>query len=164
MVFKWQNKRILWCHESTISDGVDDIFEEDVSAHCLAVGDDGLLVFTLSVPTVQLHTAAAGQQDLSVHLDTGFPPELSAAEICVVRGVDVVVGQGLIHILVDVQPANLKAKRWQMNFFSYLSRKTGEFSSDIRYLVKASLPMAFLFMSSGSVSYLVTISNTRASL
>ena len=72
--------------------------------------NDFIVILSLSVPTIQLHTAAAGEQDLSVHLDTGFPPELSAAEICIVRRVDVVVGQGLIHILVDVQPANLKAR------------------------------------------------------
>ena len=68
--------------------------------------DDGLLVLPLPVPAVQLNTAAAGQQDLPVHLHTGFPTKLSAAEIRVVRGVDVVVGQGLVHILVDIQPEN----------------------------------------------------------
>ena len=43
---------------------------------------------------------------LSVHLYAGLAPELPAGEVGVVRGVDVVVGQGLVHILVDIQPEN----------------------------------------------------------
>ena len=36
---------------------------------------------------------------LSVHLDTGLAAKLPAGEVGVVRGVDVVVGKGLIHVL-----------------------------------------------------------------
>ncbi len=36
---------------------------------------------------------------LSVHLHARLAPELSAGEVGVVGGVDIVVGQGLVHIL-----------------------------------------------------------------
>ena len=41
---------------------------------------------------------------LSVNLYAGFASELPPGEVGVVAGVDVVVGQRLVHVLVDVQP------------------------------------------------------------
>jgi hypothetical protein len=40
---------------------------------CVSVCDVRLLVLLLSVPEVQLDTAAAGEQDLPVHLQAGPP-------------------------------------------------------------------------------------------
>ena len=86
--------------------------------------DDGAFVLVFAVPAVQLDAAAATQQDLkqnkafvsiklnilditfmylSVNLHTGLPSKLPPGEIRVVTGVDIVVGEGLIHVLVDVQ-------------------------------------------------------------
>ena len=42
----------------------------------------------------------ARQEGLPVHLDSAFPPKLLAGEVGVVGGVDVVVGEGLVHLLV----------------------------------------------------------------
>ena len=78
-------------------------FEEDVGAHGFAVRDDRLLVFALAVPAVELDAATAGQQRLSVHLDRGLAAELAPAQVRVVRGVDVVMRQWLVHVLVDLE-------------------------------------------------------------
>ena len=43
-----------------VLDGLDRIFEEDLGGECVAVVDHRLIVW--SIPTVQLHTAAALQQ------------------------------------------------------------------------------------------------------
>ncbi|GIZ01632.1 hypothetical protein CEXT_632381 [Caerostris extrusa] len=47
---------------------------------------------------------ASCQQHLSVHLDGRPSPELSSRQVSVMRGVDVVVRHGLVHLHVDVQP------------------------------------------------------------
>ena len=51
---------------------------------------------------ITTNSPAASQQRLSVHLGGTLAPELSAGEVGVVRGVDVVVAQGLVHVLVNV--------------------------------------------------------------
>lgn len=57
MVFKWQDDGIVWRHESCVSQGVDDIFKEDVGAHRHAVGDDWLFVFAFPVPAVEFYAS-----------------------------------------------------------------------------------------------------------
>ena len=42
---------------------------------------------------------------LAVHLYAGLAPELSAGQVGVVGGVDVVFTQRLVHVLVDIHPA-----------------------------------------------------------
>jgi len=54
---------------------------------------------------------AACEKDLSVHLDGGASAELAWGEVGVVRRVDVVVGQRLVHVLVDVQTVQ---KHWRI--------------------------------------------------
>ena len=78
--------------------------KENFSAHGFAVSDDGLLIAAFAVPAIQFDTAAAGQKCLPIHFDRRFATELSAAQVGVVGGVDVVMGQGLIHFHVNVQP------------------------------------------------------------
>lgn len=56
MVLKRQDDRVVGSNEGGVSQSVDDIFEQDVGTHGLAVGDDWLLVLTFSIPAVQLHT------------------------------------------------------------------------------------------------------------
>jgi len=46
----------------------------------------------------------SSEEHLTIHLDVGSATELSAGEIGVVGGVDVVVTERLVHVLVDVQP------------------------------------------------------------
>lgn len=57
MVLKGENDGVVGGDEGTVSDGGYSIFEEDVSAHCLAVSDDGLLIFSFAIPTVQLYAS-----------------------------------------------------------------------------------------------------------
>ena len=64
MVLKRENDGKLRCDEGAVSNSDDDVSEENVGAHGLAVSYDGLLVLAPAVPAVQLHTAAAGQQGL----------------------------------------------------------------------------------------------------
>lgn len=52
--------------------------EKDLSRHGEAVGNDGLLIWRFAFPTVQLQTAAAGQQTLTVHLRGGHAGELTS--------------------------------------------------------------------------------------
>jgi len=51
---------------------------------------------------VSVNLPAPSEQDLAVHLDRRLAAELSAGEVRVVRRVDVVVTQRLIHVLEDV--------------------------------------------------------------
>ena len=41
---------------------------------------------------------------LPIHFDAGLSSELPTRQVCVVTWVDIVVRQGLVHVLVDVQP------------------------------------------------------------
>ena len=78
--------------------------EVDICAHGLSMGDNDLSkVVSLAVPTVQFDTSAPRQKNLSVDLHTGFAAKLSAGQVRIVTGIDVVVGHRLVHILVDVQ-------------------------------------------------------------
>ena len=54
----------------------------------------------MSVPMPYVYTVS----HLAVDFHAGLSAELFAREIGVVTGVDVVMGQGLVHVLVDVQP------------------------------------------------------------
>lgn len=54
--------------------------EEDLSCHGEAVGDDWLLIWWFSFPTVQLQAAAAGQQTLAVHLRGRNARELTSCK------------------------------------------------------------------------------------
>ena len=65
--------------------------------------DDGFLVFALAVPTVELDAATATEEDLAVHLYGRLASELASAQVRVVRRVDVVVRQRLVHVLVDLE-------------------------------------------------------------
>lgn len=47
---------------------------------------------------------ASGQQHLAVHLHRGLPAKLSPCQIGVVGGADEVVGQRLVHFLVQLEP------------------------------------------------------------
>ena len=68
--------------------------------------DNGLVVFLR--PAVQLHTAAAKQQALDVHLCRGRGLELVSGKIGVMGGVDEVMVEGLTHVvgLVEVLQVN----------------------------------------------------------
>ena len=46
---------------------------------------------------------ASGEKDLPVHFDRGSSTKLSSAQVGVVRGIDEVVRQRLIHVLVVVE-------------------------------------------------------------
>ena len=56
MVLEGENDGVVRGDKGTVSDGNDGVFEEDVCAHGLAVGDDGLFILSFAVPTVQLNT------------------------------------------------------------------------------------------------------------
>ena len=47
---------------------------------------------------------AARQQHLAIHLHRRLPAELPAGQVGVVGGADEVVRQGLVHVLVQLQP------------------------------------------------------------
>ncbi len=64
--------------------------------------NDRFLVL-LAVPTVQFNAPTAGQQDSPVHFDGALAAELPAYKVGVVRRVDDVVAEGLVHVLVDVE-------------------------------------------------------------
>lgn len=61
--------------------------EGDLRRHGEAVCDDGLLLGRPSLPHVQLHAAAAGQQHLPVHLHRGAPGQLARCSVTVTEGV-----------------------------------------------------------------------------
>lgn len=63
--------------------------EGDLRRHGEAVRDDGLLLGRPSLPHVQLHAAAAGQQHLPVHLHRGAPGQLARCSATVAEGVSV---------------------------------------------------------------------------
>ena len=64
--------------------------------------DNGLLVL-LAVPAVQLNAATAGEQHAPIHLHRRLATELSAYQISIVRRVDKIVTQRLIHVLIDIE-------------------------------------------------------------
>ncbi len=74
------------------------------------MGNDWLLVF-LAVPAVELDASASGQQDSSVHFDGRFATELASDQVRVVRRVDYVVAQRLVHVLVQVESVQ---KDWRI--------------------------------------------------
>lgn len=110
--------------------------EQDVCAHGLAVGDNGLLVLSFSIPAIQLYTPGSSevwgckvsywycysdhvsygsrtpeelipgsrQQHLTIHLHWWLPSKLTTGQVSVVGGADEVVGQWLVHLLVELQP------------------------------------------------------------
>ena len=53
------------------------------------------------IPTVYLHTAASLQQSAHVRIQSGPPFYLVSLQVCVVATVDEVVGERLVHVLVD---------------------------------------------------------------
>ena len=55
MILKAEDQRIVRRHECRVANGVYDVFEEDDGAHGFAVGYDGLLILTFTVPAIQLH-------------------------------------------------------------------------------------------------------------
>ena len=103
VVLEGEDDRVVGRDKGAVPDGVDDVLEGNVGAHGLPVGDDGLVVRVVPVPAVQLDAAAPGQQALAVHLHAGLAAELASGQVRVVAGIDVVVRQGLVHVLVDVQ-------------------------------------------------------------
>ena len=109
MVLDRENHRVGRGHEGAFFDGEEDLPEAYLGGEGVAVVDDREAV--ISVPAVQLDTAAAGQQDLdsltstkclpisvnnlSVKLNRGLAFQLVAGEVGVVGGGDVVVGERL---------------------------------------------------------------------
>lgn len=59
VILETQNYGVLGGNERGVSYSVDHVLEEDVGAHSFAVGYNRLLIFALSVPTVQLDAPAA---------------------------------------------------------------------------------------------------------
>lgn len=55
--------------------------KQDFSCHGEAVGNDGLFIWRFALPTVQLQTAAAGQQTLTVHLRRRHAGELTSCRV-----------------------------------------------------------------------------------
>lgn len=55
--------------------------EEDLSCHGEAVSNDGLFIWRFAFPAVQLQTAAAGQQTLTVHLWRGQARQLTSCRV-----------------------------------------------------------------------------------
>jgi hypothetical protein len=53
------------------------------------------------IPTVEFDAPTAGQQYLTVHLDRALPAQLPTRQVGVVRRVDEVVRQWLVHVLED---------------------------------------------------------------
>lgn len=106
--------------------------EQDVCAHGLAVSDNGLLVLSFSIPAIELYTPGGDaksctkycysdhvsyssqtpeelipgsrQQHLTIHLHWWLPSKLTSGQVSVVGGADEVVGQWLVHLLVELQP------------------------------------------------------------
>ena len=64
---------------------------------------DRLLVF-LTVPTIELNATTTGQKHSPIHFHRRFPAKLAPNQVSVVRRVDKVVTQRLLHVLVDVEP------------------------------------------------------------
>ena len=76
MVLNGQDHRVGRVDEGTLLDCNEDLSEADLAGESVTVVDDGAAI--VSVPAVELHTPTARQADLSVHLHTGLPPELTA--------------------------------------------------------------------------------------
>ena len=62
MVLNGQDHRVGRVDEGTLLDGNEDLPEADLAGEGVAVVDDRVAV--VAVPAVQLHTSAAGQEDL----------------------------------------------------------------------------------------------------
>jgi len=97
---------------------------------------------------------ASGQQHLSVHLDRRLSTELSAGEVGVVRRVDIVVTQRLIHVLEDVETVK---QHWSVVIWHQISTET----VDWQPLCKPILAVFFssLCYSSSCYSFLFTVFN-----
>lgn len=81
--------------------------EEDLSRHGEAVGNDGLFIWGLALPAVQLQAAAPGQQTLSVHLRRGHAGELASCGER--RGRGRKRKQRKDNFIGDCSPENLRA-------------------------------------------------------
>ena len=101
MVLQTEDDGVVGRDEGAVPYCVNHILEHDIRAHRLPMGEDRLEVdLCVAVPAVQLDTAAPSYEGLSVHLHRGLSPKLLAAEVGVVGGVDVVLAQWLVHVLI----------------------------------------------------------------
>ena len=88
VVLKAENERIVGGLESALRDGLDDVPGQQLVDDGVSMGDVGLL---LPVPEVQLDAAAAGEEDLAVHLEPGAARDLVTHQVGVVARGDEVV-------------------------------------------------------------------------
>ncbi len=102
VVLKRQDHGVLTGDEGRLGYGLYDVLEGYIRTQSHTVRDNGLRV-VLAVPAVELNTSTAGQQDTSVHLHARLAVELTARQICIMRRVDKVVTQRLVHVLVDFE-------------------------------------------------------------
>jgi len=97
VVFKGQNHRVVGSLESSLCNGLNHLLCRDLRYKSVAVHNHGL--FGAAIPKVELYASAACQQALPVDLDRRFSSQLVAREVCIVRRVDKVVRQGLVHVV-----------------------------------------------------------------
>lgn len=102
MILERQDHRKFGRDERRVGDGLHHVLEQNVRAQRHAVRDYRLLVL-LAVPTVEFDASTAGQEHAPVHLDARLAAELTSDQVGVVRRVDKVVTQWLVHVLVDVE-------------------------------------------------------------
>lgn len=102
VILERQDHRKFGRDERRVGDGLHHVLEQNVGAQRHAVRDYRLLVF-LAVPAVELDASTAGEEHTSVHLDARLAAELTSDQVGVVRRVDEVVTQRLVHVLVDVE-------------------------------------------------------------
>lgn len=69
----------------------------------MSVSDNRLLVLALSIPAIEFHAATSCQQGLAVHFHGALAADLSTGQVGIMRAIYVVVGQGLVHLHVEVQ-------------------------------------------------------------
>lgn len=68
------------------------------------MGNNGLLIFPLAIPAVQLDATTSGEQRLAVHLDGALAANLATRQIRIMRTIDIVMGQRLIHFHIEIKP------------------------------------------------------------
>mmetsp|Transcript_43412 Transcript_43412/g.94276 ORF Transcript_43412/g.94276 Transcript_43412/m.94276 type:complete len:276 (-) Transcript_43412:40-867(-) len=82
--------------------------ESDLGGESVAMEDDRLC---LSIPTIQLDTATTARQNVAVHVHARQTLELVACEVGVVARVNVVVGQRMVHALVELELLVVEQRR-----------------------------------------------------
>ncbi len=103
MIFERKDQWEIDPRKCSVPDLQQDVTEEHIRAHRLSVGDNRLsLVLSRPIPTIQLNAPTSGEENLAVDFGGGLAAILSADKVGVMGGVDVVVTQRLVHVLVEL--------------------------------------------------------------